>query len=105
MHAVIDVSELVPPLWTHWGLSVPRGYGLDNIRVMAADPLDAHNLVAGYLTRYPEAARRYERGQTGELQYYDILKLAEAECGQSAHYYDDVATEAAAIMRRWYGLD
>jgi hypothetical protein len=38
-----------------------------------------HNLVANYLDSHPEIAAQYKPDQTGQIKYFDVLRLAEEE--------------------------
>ena len=41
----------------------------------------AHNLVANYLDTHPEVRAKYKNDQSGEVKYFDVLSLAEANNG------------------------
>jgi len=58
--------------WDEWGLSTPNR----DLRC------PEHDLVAAYLEGHPEIAREYLREHHqigGKMQYYNVLRLAEAE--------------------------
>jgi hypothetical protein len=80
------ITDELRAWWRRWGLTIEdldrpshypwyRRLSVDQIRWVSR----RHTLVANYLDRHPEITGRYRADQRGELKYFDILALAEAE--------------------------
>jgi hypothetical protein len=80
------ITDELRAWWRRWGLTIEdldrpshypwhRRLSVDQIRWVSR----RHTLVANSLDRHPEITGRYRADQRGELKYFDILALAEAE--------------------------
>ncbi len=70
------LKERLPGIekWAAYGLCIH-----DSVYAIG-DPESAtrnHNLVADYLDAHPELVEKYKADQSGEVKYYDVLRLAE----------------------------
>lgn len=90
--------DAMPIQWQRWGLSFPWQYGRATFEAVCADPLYPHNLVASYLDNHPDRAWEYRTDQHSTVKYWDVLMLAQSECGQKPHYYDNASYTATREM-------
>ena len=69
-------TQDVPTLWRTYGLTIVQAVRFtasdDEFREIVRD----HWAVALYLDAHPDVAARYETDQSGDIKYYDVLRLA-----------------------------
>ncbi len=80
---VIDHPQEISPddtkkEWGKYGLSITRSL-VHKHHDMIHEISVNHDLVTNYLDSHPEAFEKYKNDQSGELKYYDVLRLARAE--------------------------
>lgn len=66
-----------PSLWVKYGLSLHPLAGLTIAGLQEA--VTGHWRVVDYLESHPDIAAKYKADQTGEVKYFDVLALAEAD--------------------------
>lgn len=68
-------AKLIRPSWHKYGLWIYNWRCRDCEDVKYG--IECHDKVQKYLDKYPFVQWKYKNDQTGELGYFDILKLAE----------------------------
>ncbi len=69
--------EMLRPSWYKYGLGIWDFESRNPDEII--NGIKRHDMVQQYLDTHPDAQTKYKSDQSGELNYYEVLKLAEIE--------------------------